>query len=505
MINAAVAGADMVRELPVPEGCSGFVGGRFSVAAGRRIDVEDPATGQVLTQVGEADDVAVDSAVEAARLAFGNAWAGIPPAARGRAMVRCAAVLREQADLIAVVECIDTGKPLRQAKGDVETAARYFEYYAGAADKNQGDSIPTRPGELVYTVREPYGVVAHITPWNSPLSQMCRGVAPSLACGNTVIVKPSEVTPLSTLLVAYLLNESGALPDDVLTVVVGLGPTTGAAVAQHPGVRHIAFTGSVATGTAIMTMAAQRMVGCNLELGGKSPTIVLPDADLDKAARTGAEATVRNSGQSCFATTRMLVHESIHDAFVEACVGHMSALSVGHGLDDPDLGPLSSNAHLHKVRRMVEDAVLDGARVATGGFDARLADGLGGHFHAPTLLVGVDNSMTIAQEEVFGPVQTVIPFRTVDQAIAIANDSRFGLAAGVFTQDLTAAHAIAARLEAGQVQVNRYAAGDVSTPFGGYKASGIGREKGIEAMHHYSQVKTVIVDLPESRLAELAR
>jgi aldehyde dehydrogenase (NAD+) len=504
-VTATLDAGDVIEAAGIPSGCAAFVDGDYQVASagGAMIDVEDPALGTVVVQVGEADDELVDRAVRASQAAFRGEWSRLRGFQRGQVMQRCAAVLREHADEIARIESLDTGKPLSQARGDVETSARYFEFYAGSADKLHGETIPTRADELVYTLREPYGVIAHITPWNSPLSQMCRGVAPSLACGNTVIVKPSEVTPLSTLFAVRLLTEKAGLPVNTITVVVGRGPTTGSAVARHLGVEHIAFTGSVPTGTAIMTMAAQRMVGCNLELGGKSPTIVLPDADLDKAARAGAAATIRNSGQSCFATTRMIVHDSVYDEFIERCVSHMQQLSLGHGLSDPDLGPLSSGAQLDRVRTMVDRAVADGARLAAGGPGATLkldGDLAGGHFFAPTLLADVDNSSFIAQNEVFGPVQTVIRFSTIDEAVALANDSRYGLAAGVFTRDLSAAHTLASRLEAGQIQVNRYPAGDVQTPFGGYKASGIGREKGTEALHHYSQLKTVIIDLPAPEL-----
>jgi aldehyde dehydrogenase (NAD+) len=497
--------ADVIDAASIPSGCAAFLDGDYRVgpSEGETIYVEDPAMATVVAQMREADDDLVDRAVRASQSAFRGEWGRLRGFQRGQVMQRCAAVLRNHADQIARLESLDTGKPLSQARGDVEISARYFEFYAGSADKLHGETIPTRSDEIVYTVREPYGVVAHITPWNSPLSQMCRGVAPSLACGNTVVVKPSEVTPLSTLYAVRLLTEKAGLPVNTITVVVGRGPTTGAAIARHPGVEHIAFTGSVPTGTAIMTMAAQRMVGCNLELGGKSPTIVLPDADLDKAARAGAAATIRNSGQSCFATTRMIVHDAVYDEFVERCVSNMQQLSLGHGLTDPDLGPLSSAAQLERVRTMVDRALSDGARLAAGGADAeldldrRLTDG---HFFAPTLLADVDNASFIAQNEVFGPVQTVIRFSTIDEAVALANDSRYGLAAGVFTRDLSAAHTLASRLEAGQVQVNRYPAGDVQTPFGGYKSSGIGREKGTEALHHYSQLKTVIIDLPAPQL-----
>jgi aldehyde dehydrogenase (NAD+) len=369
----------------------------------------------------------------------------------------------------------------------VEATARFFEYYAGLTDKLAGTVVPQDPGTFTYSVREPYGVVAHVTPWNAPLSQLVRGVAPCLAAGNTVAVKPSELTPLSTLVAARLFVEAG-LPPGACNVVLGRGATTGTALLSHPAVRHITFTGSITTGRAVGRVAADRIVGVNLELGGKSPTIVFPDADLDAAARAGALAVVRNSGQSCFATTRLLVHRSVHDVFVDKVVAAVEGLTLGHGLDDPDLGPLASAAQLERVEGYVAGALADGARSAT----APWARDRTGHFLRPVVLTDVTAHMPVAREEVFGPVQSVLVFDDEEEAVALANDTEFGLGAGVFTASIGTAHRVAARLEAGQVQVNRYAATGVDTPFGGYKNSGLGREKGLHAMEQYTQLKTVI-------------
>lgn len=466
-----------------------YVDGRPLATSGPKLVVEDPATTREIALLVEAGDSEVDAAVRSAHAAFEGGWRDLRPAARGRVLAAIAAAIAGAAAELARLESLDTGKPLRQAAADVATAARYFEFYAGVADKIHGETIPGDGPYWSYTLREPYGVVAHVTPWNSPLSQMCRGVAPCLAAGNTVVVKPSEVTPLSTLEAARLFVEAG-LPAGVCNVVAGRGPGTGAALVRHPLVRHVGFTGSVATGRTVLHMAAERIIGCNLELGGKSPTIVLPDCDLDEAVRAGAMAVVRNAGQSCFATTRLLVHRGIADTYVERLCAAVSALSVGPGLDDPDLGPLASRAQLDKVVAALDGAVRAGARIAAGG--TRVAE-LPGWFLLPAVVVDADNAMAVAREEIFGPVQTVLVVDDLDQAVALANDSSYGLAAGVFTRDIGVAHRVARQLQAGQVQVNGYPLGGVETPFGGYKDSGIGREKGLAALAGYTQLKTVIV------------
>ncbi|MQA85499.1 MAG: aldehyde dehydrogenase family protein [Streptosporangiales bacterium] len=480
-------------ELGLPEPLGAVIDGEWSgTDAAETLCVRDPADLREIAVVAEGDADQVDGAVRSAEKAYRGAWRAADATTRGRILTALADTIRSHAETLARLETVDTGKPLSQARSDVETSARYFEYYAGVADKILGDTLPQPAGSFAYTVREPYGVVAHVTPWNSPLSQMCRGLAPSLAAGNTVVVKPSEVTPLSSLVAARLFAAAG-LPLGVCNVVPGRGPTTGAALVAHPLVRHVSFTGSVATGREILRSAAAGIVPCNLELGGKSPTLVFPDADLDAAARAGAMAVVRNSGQSCFATTRLIVHRSIHDAFVERVRAHVGRLSVGHGLDDPDLGPLASAEQLDKVVGYLDAAREEGARVAIGG--SRPGGAPAGYFLEPTVLVDVANGMRVAREEIFGPVQSVLSFDTEDEAVAMANDSDYGLAAGVFTGSLSVAHRVAARLEAGQVQVNKYPAGGVDTPFGGYKKSGIGREKGLEALLHYTQLKTVIIEL----------
>ena len=476
----------------LPAELTAFVAGEFTAAAAGApvFDVEDPATGLAVARFAETDAATVDAAVRSAHDAF-LAWRRLDPPERGRRLLAVAAALRQDADLLARLETIDSGKPLSQARADIAGSARYFEYYAGLADKLQGETIPQPAGTFAYTLREPYGVIAHVTPWNAPLTQLTRGVAPSLAAGNAVVVKPSELTPLTTLYAARLMVQAG-LPAGLCNVVLGAGDPTGHQLVSHELVRHITFTGSVATGRAVGTVAAQRIIGVNLELGGKSPTIVCADADLEAAARAGALAVVRNSGQSCFATTRLIVERRVRDRFAELLAGRMGGLSLGHGLDEPDVGPLISARQFERVLSFVDSARRSGAQVVTGG---ERADVPGGCFVTPTLLAGVRNDMPVAREEIFGPVQSVLEFDDLDEAVDIANDTPYGLSAGIFTRDGATAHRIAARLEAGQVQINRYTGAGVEIPFGGYKNSGLGREKGVDAMQHYTQVKSVIMDI----------
>jgi aldehyde dehydrogenase (NAD+) len=484
--ESILAAAGLAREV------SSYVDGRWlPIDRGRFELVEDPSTATVVAEVLACGADEVDQAAHAAHQAYRNEWSTAPATQRGAFLAALSARLQEECEPFARLESLDTGKPLSQARGDVLLAARYFSFYAGAADKLSGDSIWSARSDLSYTVREPFGVVAQIIPWNSPISQLARGVAAAMAAGNTVVVKPSELAPLSSLAFAQLSMRAG-LPPGVLNVVAGTGVTAGQALARHPLVKQITFTGSVESGRRVLEASAANIVPCTLELGGKSPALVFEDADLTVAAAAAVGAIRRNSGQSCSALTRILVHEQVHDELLDRIISSVSKLELGPGLLDPHLGPLVSAAQRERVESIVRAALDEGAVVAYGG--ARPTDPAlsAGHFFMPTVLTHMSNSMTAARTEIFGPVQSLIPFAAEDEAVSLANDSDYGLCAAIFTKDFARAHRLAPQLEAGQVHINEYPLDSVETPFGGFKASGIGREKGLQALEGYTQLKTIL-------------
>ncbi|TMV09946.1 aldehyde dehydrogenase [Ruegeria sediminis] len=471
-----------------------WIGGAFRPGEGSMRVLLDPATQNGIARVPDAAAVQVTQAVEAAAQALGR-WARRLPADRARVLTRLAGLLEEKADHLAALEALNVGKPLSQARRDVLRAADYFRFYAGACDKLNGETIPLGPDQTALTLPEPVGVTAHILPWNYPLSTLARGVAPALAVGATVVAKPSELTPLTTLRMAELAQAAG-LPDGAFNVVTG-GAEVGAMLAGHPGIAHVTFTGSTATGQKVMQAAAAPVAGVTLELGGKSPVIVLEDADLDLAARDIARGIFFNAGQVCAAGSRLIAQDSVHDDLIARLVTEAKALGMGHPLDDPALGPLVSRAQFKRVAGYVDRARAAGLTCVLGGEPAPLPAPLDkGNFYPPTIFADVPAEAEIACDEVFGPVLATFRVPDADAALALANASPFGLVAGVYSADATTALRLARGLEAGQVFVNGFLKAGDTVPFGGVKTSGIGREKGLAGLATYTAPKSIILNHP---------
>jgi aldehyde dehydrogenase (NAD+) len=464
-------------------------------SSGRTMEVMNPATEEIIAEVALADAADVDAAAAAARAAFEGPWSRLSARERGRLVRRLADRLLERADDVARLETLHNGKPISESRQiEIPAAAECFEYYAGWSDKITGETIPVKGNHLAYTLREPVGVVAAIVPWNFPLLLAAWKVAPALACGNTVILKPASQTPLTALALGEIAVEAG-LPPGVLNVITGPGASVGQAIVEHPGIDKIAFTGDTSTGRAIMRGAAGTIKKITLELGGKSPNIVLADADIDAAIRGATIGIFYGKGEVCAAGSRLLVDRSIKDEFIDKLAARARKMVPGDPLDPKTrFGAISSKKQLDTVLGYIDAGRREGATLVAGGKRTDIGTGKG-YFVQPTVFADVTPGMTIAREEIFGPVLAAIDFADVDEAIAKANDTPYGLAAGVWTRDVKKAHYVARRLQAGTVWVNTYNVYDTAAPFGGYKQSGFGREMSAHALEHYTQVKTVWVDL----------
>jgi aldehyde dehydrogenase (NAD+) len=481
-------------ELRSTYGC--FVGGEWRDAAGGgTYDLVDPSAGTRLATAarGGADDVA---AAVAAATESAARWAETPALKRGRALRKVADALRAALEPLAQLESRNSGKVIDHARADVLSAAQYFEFYGGLAAGIEGETVPsTRSGAFTYTLREPYGVTGHILPWNFPIVVAARSLAPALAAGNAAVIKPAEETPITCLELAGIATACG-VPPGVVNVVTGLGEEAGAALAAHPGVPRLTFTGSVETGKLVLTAAAQHVCDVTVELGGKSPHVIFADADVDRAARDAVTAITTHSGQICSAGSRLLVEASVHDEVVERIVEMMDRLTPAPALDGGPMGPLVSAAQRDRVLGYLDAGVADGAVLRTRPAEPG-ANG-DGYFVRPAVFDEVTPEMRIAREEIFGPVLTVTTFEGEDEAVALANDSSFGLAAGVWTRDIDRAMRMARRLQAGTVYINGYFGGGIELPFGGSKDSGFGRENGRQALNEYSTVKSVCISFQQA-------
>jgi aldehyde dehydrogenase (NAD+) len=470
-----------------------FVAGRWQASASHEtLPLINPSDGSTLAAIARGNAADIDAAVAAAQAALDGDWGRLTAAERGRLLMRLSLRITEAADALARLEAMDVGKPLKQAKADALAMARYFEFYGGAADKVMGETIPYARGTTVLTLREPHGVTGHIVPWNYPMQILGRSVGAALAMGNACVLKPAEEACLTALALAQLAAEVG-LPAGAINIVPGLGEEAGAALSAHPGVAHVSFTGSVAVGKLVQAAAARHTAPVTLELGGKSPQVVFADADLDAALPFLVNAGIQNAGQTCSAASRILVERSRFDEVVSRMGERYRSLRVGPALDDLDVGPLISSRQKEIVEGYLGLARDLGLRIAG---QATLPSGLprGGCYVAPTLLAPVDAGHRLEQEEIFGPVQVVVPFDDEADAIRIGNGTPYGLVAGVWTRDGSRALRMAHALKCGQVFVNNYGAGGgIELPFGGVKASGHGREKGFEALYGFSVLKTVAI------------
>ena len=471
-----------------------FINGRWvDSVSGKTFDTLNPATEKVITSVAEGDSADIDLAVAAAREAFENGpWKKTDARDRGRILLKIAGLIERNKDELALLDTLDNGKPINETtNADIPLVIDCFLYYAGWADKIHGETIPVRGDFFNYTLREPVGVVGQIIPWNFPLLMAAWKIAPALACGNTIVLKPAEQTPLSALRLGEICQEAG-LPDGVLNIVTGYGPTAGAALAEHMDVDKIAFTGGSATGRIIMQAASKNLKRISLELGGKSPNIVFADSDVDSAVDGAMTGIFFNQGEVCCAGSRLFIEKSIHEEFIDKLSNKAANMRVGNPEDTgTQMGAQVSKEQFDKILGYIETGKQEGAKLVTGGERC----GERGYFIKPTIFDAVDNNMRIAKEEIFGPVVSAITFEDVDEVVRQGNLSVYGLAAAVWTKDIKKAHRLARDLKAGTIWINTYNAFDAASPFGGFKQSGFGRELGVHALELYTHVKSVWINL----------
>lgn len=471
-----------------------YINGEFvESVSGKTFDTPNPATGETLATVYEADKEDIDRAVRAARAAFDSGpWSKISAAERSRLLYKLADLLEENKEELAQLETLDNGKPIRETRNaDIPLAIEHLRYYAGWSTKIVGQTIPVNGPFFNYTRHEPVGVVGQIIPWNFPLLMAMWKLGAALATGCTVVLKPAEQTPLSALYLAELIEEAG-FPPGVINIVPGFGETAGQAIVDHPLIDKIAFTGSTEVGKLIMKNAARSLKRVTLELGGKSPNIILPDADLSKAIPGALNGVMFNQGQVCCAGSRVFIQKKHYDNVLADMASHAKNIRQGFGLNpETEMGPLVSEEQQSRVLNYIEKGIEEGAEVVTGGSTPSEK----GYFVTPTIFADVEDKMTIAKEEIFGPVIAALPFEDLDEVIDRANNSEYGLAAGLWTRDVANAHYVANRLRAGTVWVNCYNVFDAASPFGGYKQSGIGREMGSYALNNYTEVKSVWISL----------